>query len=125
MAGVLSDILLSRQQMKLVYHVESPIRQPWAETIDHWRLKSGCCPEAIPFDQWLGQACSKPCEDADFQSLQSLEGFFRDDFIRMATGAVSMQVDNTLEASQTMRRISKIDRGLIEAFGESWGLSRV
>ena len=110
--------------MKLVYHVESPFRQRWAEAVDCWKLQSGCCTEAIPFDQWLDQACLESYENTDFESLRSLEMFLRDDFIRMATGAVSMQVSSTLEASQTLRRISKIDRRMLEIFGDSWGLSK-
>ena len=114
-AQVISDVLLGCGKRDLVYHLENPIRQPWADVCSvierHLSLPSS---RRLPFTEWLGRVVA--AEENPPELIDFLENYF----LLVSTGGLVLDTARTRKVSRNLRSTNAIEIGTIELYLEFW-----
>ncbi|RHZ51788.1 uncharacterized protein CDV56_102428 [Aspergillus thermomutatus] len=123
----LLEILTQPDEVALypIYHIENPVRQPWAETLAVLADEMGI-PRAsiIPFPEWVQRVRDWPRrEDNGSQGANPgylLVDFLDSNFIRMSCGGLVMGTAKAREHSPTLAKLGPVSERLIRLFVQSW-----
>lgn len=125
MAGTLVDILLQPEGVRLhpIYHIENPVRQPWADMIatlaDALHI-----PDVIPFKEWVRRVREWPVKadnGADGANpAYLLTDFLDDNFTRMSCGGLLMGTANAREHSPTLARVGPVSEATTRLYVSKW-----
>lgn len=125
MAGTLVDILLQPGDVRLhpVYHIENPVRQPWADMIATLAEVLDI-PEVIPFGEWVRRVREWPVKSdngADGANpAYLLTDFLDDNFTRMSCGGLLMGTANAREHSPTLARVGPVSEATTRLYVSKW-----
>jgi acyl transferase domain-containing protein/thioester reductase-like protein/acyl carrier protein/SAM-dependent methyltransferase len=139
-AGTLADLLLTLPDDVVpypVYHVDNPVRQPWAGMVRMLARALGI-PEGniVPFEEWLRRVRThnpapqqQQQQEAD-NTARRLEGgdnpallladFFERDFIHMSCGDLVLGTARACEHSVTLAGAKPFDEDLVRLFVKHW-----
>ncbi|KAI1275969.1 hypothetical protein F5Y07DRAFT_399743 [Xylaria sp. FL0933] len=107
-ARSLVDILLHSGDIGCRFmHLENPVRQPMQDVIAIMGDELGLPrPYIRPLDEWIARA-------TELGAIRSLEGFFKDHYLDLAQGSVSLATDRARSVSQTLRSQSAVPKELL------------
>ncbi|KAL3444530.1 hypothetical protein BJX65DRAFT_319885 [Aspergillus insuetus] len=116
-ASAISEILLSPTPLKLIHHLENPIRQSWHDLL---RIISAevNVPQIIPMGEWLDRVWNTPIENNN--PAKKLYDFFADDFVRMACGEVVLGTDCARSVSGTLRGVDAVSEETVRGYLRYW-----
>lgn len=125
MAATLVDILLQPEGVRLhhIYHIENPVRQPWADMIATL-AKALDYPDVIPFGEWVRRVREWPvktdngAEGANPAYL--LTDFLDDNFTRMSCGGLLMGTANAREHSSTLANVGPVTEATTRLYVSKW-----
>ncbi|KAL2869078.1 uncharacterized protein BJX67DRAFT_387180 [Aspergillus lucknowensis] len=109
-ARAVSEIALSHSRERF-YHVENPIRQPWADLLSALRLELGL--SVVPFEEWIQRARQTGL-------VTSLEDFFAHDFEALASGPIVLRTDVSRGVSRTLRSCGGVGVEVLRKYLRSW-----
>lgn len=118
------ELLLQPAPADLVYHLENPVRQPWADVLAllsralGLTLANGGKPAVIPFGQWLDRV--RAIDDAERNPAGRVVKFLEEEFVSMASGAVVLDTTNSRAASKTLAASAGIERRHIDLYVKYW-----
>ncbi|PWY76504.1 NRPS-like enzyme [Aspergillus sclerotioniger CBS 115572] len=119
-ARVLINLALSEQKPAIVYHLENPVRQSWSDILSSIGTQLDIV-QFLPFEGWLDRITHIPSTGKPDQNpVLQLEEFFRQDFVRMACGAVIMATDEARRRSETLRRVDVVPDEVVASYVQSW-----
>jgi hypothetical protein len=114
----LSEILFHGEPLKLVYHLENPMRQSWEHTVtllsEELQIPSS---SIVPLDQWLDHVQSAPRPE---NPAANLIHFLRNDFLKMSCGSVILDTGASRSVSQTMAHMDQVGDDSIRAYVNYW-----
>lgn len=117
-AAVVSEILLSGQPLKSVYHVENPVRQSWHDVLGGFAEALGSVDaNTLPYQQWF-KAVSEASDEGN--PAKMLSEFFESDFEHMASGGIILDTGNARRASPTLSEAAVVDRDVISKIVHFW-----
>ncbi|KAI0539689.1 hypothetical protein GGR58DRAFT_524098 [Xylaria digitata] len=118
LAAALADIVLDEQSLRLVYHLENPVRQSWQEMVAIITKELDIpLSSVIPFEEWLEIISSLPEQG---NPARELAGFLKANFRRMSCGEVILDTSVSRSASPTMRRIQPVGDDQVKAYVKYW-----
>ncbi|PSR74015.1 hypothetical protein PHLCEN_2v10199 [Hermanssonia centrifuga] len=113
------EILFARTPSRPILHLENPSRQPWSEiletigaVLDIPRQRS------VPFSDWLLRVKAVP--DAVANPCVKILPFLEDEFLRMATGKVVLDMKVATSISSTMRGSAAITEEQLRSYVNNW-----
>lgn len=118
-ANVISELALAPGPLKIVYHIENPVRQAWNDVL-HIIGRDLDLQTFLPFEEWLGNVSSHAEGLGEENPAKGLLEFFRGDFIRMACGQVIMATDETRKVSRTMSNMDSLQEEDITCYVQFW-----
>ncbi|KAI1768462.1 hypothetical protein GGR53DRAFT_517871 [Hypoxylon sp. FL1150] len=105
-AGTMADLLLGDVQPYPIYHMDSPVRQPWKEPIavlaDALDIPRN---RIIPFKEWLRRVRDFPGAAKWDNPTWLLADFFELEFERMSCGRALMETVKAQEHSAVLRGV--------------------
>lgn len=105
---------------QLVYHVDNPARQPWAEMIASFASALGMSEDSIvPYEQWLNRVRRFRGSVNDNPAMQ-LEEFFMHYFVPMSCGGLVLDTTRTRVQSRTLREMGPVGSDLVAKYVASW-----
>ncbi|KAK7733712.1 Type I Iterative PKS [Cytospora paraplurivora] len=119
-AATLGELLISDTTSELVYHIDNPSRQPWAEMISTLAqaLDLGS-DKIVPYQHWLDRV-RRFRGSLDDNPARQLEAFFIHYFIPMSCGGLVLDVAKTRLHSKTIREIGPVSHDLVAKYIASW-----
>lgn len=123
-AKVMVELLLQPAVVELVYHLENPVRQPWADVLallSHaLRLTPAGTgePTVIPFGEWLDRV--RAIDDAERNPAGRLVKFLEEEFVSMASGAVVLDTTKSRKASRTLAASGGIEKRHVDLYVKYW-----
>lgn len=122
-ANVLIDLTFSEQQPSIAYHLENPVRQSWGDILITLGSQLDIC-QFLPFEDWLDRVVKLESKGGPGQNpALQLEGFFREDFRRMACGSVIMATDEARKRSETLRLVDAVPDDVVASYIQYWRTS--
>ncbi|KAI1170697.1 putative polyketide synthase [Nemania sp. FL0916] len=135
-AGTLADLLfLSNITDKFpypIYHIENPIRQPWATTLAAL-ADAMDVPKAsvVPLEEWIRRVKdhSSSSSSSGFVAKGAHEGdnpaillvdFLEDNFVRMSCGGLLLDTAKAREHSPTLAACGPVGEELVRLYVRSW-----
>lgn len=119
-ASTLSELLMSETTSELVYHIDNPSRQPWAEMISSLALALDIGSDNIvPYRQWLDRVRRFRGSINDNPALH-LEELFIHYFVPMSCGGLVLDTAKTKVHSKTMREIGSVSSDLVAKYIDGW-----
>lgn len=119
-AAILTDLLLCPDPVPPVFHVENPVRQPWADMIAalarELDIRIG---NIVPFEDWLNRMRNFVGDEAA-NPAKRVDDFLEEHFVRMACGGVVLDTQQTARLSARFRALKAVDPGMIKLFVEYW-----
>ncbi|KAK4611143.1 Adenylate-forming reductase cicB [Fulvia fulva] len=115
-AEVACDILLDTGSERLCFHVESPIRQSWADMLSIIRRQLGLH-KTTAYDQWLAELSQTASTDSPAVKLLPN---FQTHFERMACGQVTLDTFAAREVSPALRRVGGVSDVEIGRYVARW-----
>lgn len=112
------ELLLQPAAAEPVYHLENPVRQPWADVLSLLSQALGLT-AVIPFDQWLGQVRALD-DDAERNPAGRLVKFLEEEFVSMASGTVVLDTTNARAASKTLAACGGIGERHVQLYVKYW-----
>ena len=113
---VILDILLARGPGDLYYHVENPIRQPWADVLQYLAYVSKPrLQNPLPFDEWTHRAAAL----TTVEGFPHLADFLKSDF-RNLSGRLVLDTQHSRELSPHLRSCGGVSLELIDKYLHSW-----
>lgn len=123
-AAVMCDLITHYTSSSYpVYHVDNPVRQPWAEMTQI--LSEAIGSEVVPFDEWLQRVHSCSSSLASGNPAAKLIEFFEHDFTRMSCGALMLDTTRACEHSSSLRAVRPVSVDLARMYVLSWRLAGV
>ncbi|GKZ23559.1 putative NRPS-like protein biosynthetic cluster [Aspergillus brasiliensis] len=117
-AAVLLEILFHPAPLRLVYHLENPIRQSWQDVLDVLAVELGISRTSVrPLKEWL-ELVEGSGDDGN--SAKDLVGFLRYEFERMSCGGVVLGTEGTRGVSPTLRRVGAVSDETIRGYVRYW-----
>ena len=122
-AEALHDLILQDMPSDLVYHLENPIRQTWHEALAaiappiHVDTK-----DSLPLNEWIArvQSADMTIQSENANPAQKLLEFFKEDFGRMASGEVKLDMTNCLKASPSLLVEERVSGKLLASYVDVW-----
>ena len=107
--------MLGSQPLELVYHLENPIRQPWADmcTVMERNLSLEAV-QRLSFEDWLNKVA------ASNENPPDLLDFFQNHFLHMSSGSLILDTTLARKASSTLRSTGSVDIGTIGLYLDHW-----
>ena len=98
-----------------ILHLENPVRQPMHDfgVIASRELGLDCIHNSVSYDEWRGRVEKAGC-------ILSLEDFFRNDFLPMASGELILDTQRSREVSRTLRGVTGVGKELIVDYINRW-----
>jgi malonyl CoA-acyl carrier protein transacylase/nucleoside-diphosphate-sugar epimerase/acyl carrier protein/SAM-dependent methyltransferase len=122
-AGTLADLLLydGEAPASKFYHVDNPVRQPWAEMVPVLVDALGIPADGVvPFDEWVRKVRAFPgAVDSDNPAARLVE-FLDDNFLRMSCGGLLLDTKKSCEHSPTLRAVGPISPSLARKYIQAW-----
>ncbi|KAH1614543.1 hypothetical protein KXX21_001429 [Aspergillus fumigatus] len=119
-AAILTDLLLCPDPVPPVFHVENPVRQPWADMIAalarELDIRIG---NIVPFEDWLNRMRNFVGDEAA-NPAKRVDDFLEEHFVRMACGGVVLDTQQTARLSARFRALKAVDPGMVKLFVEYW-----
>ncbi|RAL03538.1 uncharacterized protein BO80DRAFT_500327 [Aspergillus ibericus CBS 121593] len=103
-AATVSELLLDTAPLRIVYHLENPVRQPWSELLNPLSAHLGL--PIIPYKEWLRQM--EIHETGSSNPARNLKEFFEIDFLHMSCGSVVMSTTSTTSVSAALRSATPV-----------------
>ncbi|KAL1615746.1 Type I Iterative PKS [Neofusicoccum ribis] len=120
-AGALADLALAATQPHPVYHVDNPVRQPWADVLPVLAEELGVPPDrVVPFAEWIARVRAFPGPVEWENPAAKLVDFLEEDFERMSCGGVLMGTERAREHSETMRGVGPVGEELVRKYVRRW-----
>lgn len=125
MADAIVDILLQPDDVRLhpIYHIENPVRQPWADMITTLAEAMDIA-DVIPFGEWVRRVREWPVKadnGADGANPAFLlTDFLDDNFTRMSCGGLLMSTANAREHSPTLARVGPVSKATTRLYVSKW-----
>ena len=117
-ASVMVDILFNPLPLRLIYHLENPVRQDWQGVIATLVNVLGLSSDSVvPMEEWLALIASDRSKESPAQALLD---FFTQDFVRMSDGSIILETTATRAASTTLRKMSRVSEETILAYVNYW-----
>jgi hypothetical protein len=116
-ASAITEILLSPTPLKLIHHLENPIRQSWHDLLRTLSVELNI-PQIISMDEWLDRVWNTAIENNN--PAKKLYDFFANDLVRMACGEVVMGTDCAREVSGTLRRMDAVSEETVRGYLRYW-----
>ena len=117
-AGTLSDLVLADYAPHHIYHVENPLGQSWREmTLTLASALHIPTSNIIPFPQWIERVRTAPQKN---NPASTLLAFLEDNFLRMSCGGLVLDVKNTLEHSETLRKVGPVSELVARKYVYIW-----
>jgi iterative type I PKS product template protein len=115
-AATLSDIVLSTEDTKGIYHVDHPTGQSWKEmnAILSSALK---IPSLIPFEEWLDRVRKAPQKG---NPAALLAEFLESNYLRMSCGGLVLDVAHSLEQSASLRELGPVPEKVVRKYIHIW-----
>jgi hypothetical protein len=117
-ASAITDIMFQSLPLKLVYHLENPVRQGWPEMV---RTLAGSLEipsdSIIPLGEWLRAVTAHAVEG---NPASKLVNFLEIEFMKMSCGTVILDTSNARYASQSLRRLGAVDADAVEGYVRYW-----
>lgn len=117
-ASILSELLLDTQPLRLVYHLENPIRQSWQDVVDILTEELGI-PKSkrLPLDDWIKLVQSS----ADVGNpAKNLAAFLAEEFEKMSCGGVILGTEVSRGRASTLAQIGTVSDSTIRAYVQYW-----
>lgn len=119
-ATTLGELLMAETTSELVYHIDNPSRQPWADMISSLARALGLgADKIVPYQQWLDRVRRFRGSINDNPALQ-LEDFFVHYFLPMSCGGLVLDTAKTRVHSKTLREIGPVSGDLVGKYIASW-----
>lgn len=123
-AETLTELLLAAAPVRLVYHLENPVRQSWHDVLAILTSKLGI-PKAgfVPLDDWLKRVetfVTDKGSQEDISAATMLTDFFRQDFQHMSGGNVILDTMETRRISKTLGDMDAVEGDLIASYVDHW-----
>ncbi|KAL8784361.1 MAG: hypothetical protein Q9213_004013 [Squamulea squamosa] len=117
-AAVLLELLFDAQPLRLVYHLENPVRQSWQDVTDILTEELGIprC-KRQPLDQWIDLVQSSANAGNPAKSLTS---FIREEFKKMSCGGVILGTEVSRGRAITLRQMGTVSDTTIRAYVQYW-----
>ncbi|KAG9764092.1 hypothetical protein KCU73_g1117, partial [Aureobasidium melanogenum] len=119
-AGTCADLLLTDSASHFVYHIDNPVRQPWAPMIELWADALNIpLSSVISFDDWIGrvhQYTGKPSENPASKLLEFLDK----NFTRMSCGGLVLETIHSVHDSKTLAAAGPINDQVARRYLEAW-----
>ncbi|OQE32953.1 hypothetical protein PENFLA_c001G01385 [Penicillium flavigenum] len=121
-SATLADLLLrDAPDCHPVYHVDNPVRKPWAEIVPVLAQALGIPEKGIvPLDDWLRRVKAFPGEDPWDNPAGKAIDFFEHKFQHMSCGGVTMATDNAVEHSPTLRGVQPVADAVVRKYFQVW-----
>lgn len=125
MADTLVDILLQPEHVRLhpIYHIENPVRQPWADMIPTLADALDIA-DVIPFGEWVRRVREWPVKadnGADGANPAFLlTDFLDENFTRISCGGLLMGTANAREHSPTLARVGPVSSATTRLYVSKW-----
>jgi hypothetical protein len=118
---VIRDLLLSPTSLKLVYHLENPVRQAWSDILDIIGRQLDLNTR-VPFEEWLEDVMAAPERDGDTESVpaKKLYIFFKHIFRPVACGQVLLGTETTRATSRTLHDLGAVGDEVVLRYVEYW-----
>lgn len=97
-----------------MYHLENPVRQPWADVLSLLSKALGLA-AVIPYEQWLDQVRA-----LDDDAAGRLVKFLEEEFVSMASGTVVLDTKNARAASKTLAACGGIGESHVQLYVKYW-----
>lgn len=118
---VIAELLFS-EGFKRFYHMENPSRQSWSGLLHKLASILGGPDGPLPvvlFSDWLDRVHALG-EDPERNPAFKILGFLENNFVKMATGSVTLRTANTRLDSPTMVRSTSLDMKHLEEYINYW-----
>jgi thioester reductase-like protein len=106
-----------------VYHIENPVRQPWAHVLDVLADELGI-ERRVSLAEWAREVREWPRKQDNGPEGANpawlLADFVEDHFVRMSCGGVLMATRNAREHSATMAGVGAVEEGLVRKYVRAW-----
>lgn len=121
-SATLADLLLrDAPDCHPVYHVDNPVRKPWAEIVPVLAQALGIPEKGIvPLDDWLRRVKAFPGEDPWDNPAGKAIDFFEHKFQHMSCGGVTMATNNAVEHSPTLRGVQPVADAVVMKYFQVW-----
>ncbi|RDH27595.1 hypothetical protein BDQ94DRAFT_175511 [Aspergillus welwitschiae] len=118
-AATVSELLLDTAHLRMVYHVENPVRQPWCELLGYLSAHLGL--PIIPYKEWLSRMeTNGDTVTGSPNPAKNLRDFFKNDFLHMSCGSVVMSTTSTTSVSAALRSAGPVSPGTLLLYIEQW-----
>lgn len=117
-ASILLELLLDTQPLRLVYHLENPIRQSWQDVADILTEELSI-PKSkrLPLDDWIKLVQSS----ADVGNpAKKLAAFLAEEFEKMSCGGVILGTEVSRGRAPTLAQIGTVSDCTIRAYVQYW-----
>ncbi|KAF2004768.1 acetyl-CoA synthetase-like protein [Amniculicola lignicola CBS 123094] len=120
-AAATIDMLLNPSP-DIVFHLENPIRQSWADVLRviAGELGLGGSGAFIPYKVWLSRVLAVPDEKMDANPAKKLAAFFEGDFEHMSGGEIILDTAQSRRASKSLRYQRAVGDELVRRYVEGW-----
>ena len=115
-AAVLSELVLSDRTPYPIYHIENPVGQPWHE-MNAILADALNISDLIPFEEWVERVRAAGQRD---NPAATLLDFLDDNYLRMSTGGLVLDVRNTLEHSETLSAVGPVSEEVARKYIHVW-----
>ncbi|CAJ2505228.1 Uu.00g126220.m01.CDS01 [Anthostomella pinea] len=120
-AKAMSEILLSANPLRPVYHVENPVRQDWQPIMATIAHEMGLAPSAfVAFPEWAEDAGKVESDGPGTEETQLLIDFLKQDFRHMSSGGVILDSFWSRQVSPTLRDSAIVGSGLVAQYLHNW-----
>jgi nucleoside-diphosphate-sugar epimerase len=121
-AEVLSELLLTTQPYRPVYHLENPMRQSWHDVLTVLGSRMGLDDkDFLSLDEWLNRALRLEDVSTDGNNpAKQLGDFFREDFAHMAGGGIVLGTEKARIASPMLDHMDVVSDDTIAAYIDNW-----
>ena len=114
-AQVVMELLLRSEPRNLVYHLENPVRQSWADVCSILERKLNLpLRSRLPFKEWLARVATNENHPTDLME------FYSKYFLNMSGGGLVLDTTNCRALSPTLRSTGAIGPNEIELYLDFW-----
>ncbi|WDK23671.1 beta-ketoacyl synthase domain-containing protein [Colletotrichum graminicola] len=121
-AGALTDLLVVAARPYAVYHVDNPVRQPWADMIAVLARELGLDDNggecAVPFAEWVRRV--REVGPRAGNPAYVLVDFLEANFMHISCGGLLLETSHSREHSPTMRQVGPFGQDLTRLFIRRW-----
>ncbi|KAL4961548.1 uncharacterized protein BDV14DRAFT_192236 [Aspergillus stella-maris] len=120
-SAALAEIIFSPRSLDLVYHLESPIRQPWSEVLDILASELDVNKnERRPMAEWVADIRQQPMGKDDSNPAAAIAEFFEQDFEWMSGGGVVLSTETSRRHSPVLRRVGPVSGDVVRRYVDYW-----